>query len=67
MTSDDFECPHCGTGVDTGEIPDHLTNMTNNRFEYECDCGCSFEVSVDWDPVCYVDEGSIKLPAHGCR
>lgn len=57
-----FTCPHCKREVDTGDIPDHLTDMINNQFEFECECGCTFDVNVDWHPYCTVRRASIKLP-----
>lgn len=62
MTRSDFECPHCEREVDLNSEPDYLVDMKHNRFNYECDCGASFDVSVDWDPVCYVAEDTLKRP-----
>lgn len=58
----DFTCPHCKAEVSSGDIPDHFTDMISNRFGYECGCGCTFDVDVDWYPRCTVLRGTIKIP-----
>ena len=59
-----FNCPHCGTEVDADDIPDHISNSgPSGRFTFECDCGCTFEVAVDWDPSFYVLRDTVKSPA----
>jgi hypothetical protein len=60
----DFECPHCKHGVSYSEKPDLLEGMGwSNTFTYECECGASFKVHVDWDPDFYVDADTLALPA----
>lgn len=60
----DFECPHCLVEVDSGDIPDHVSGAHSNNgvFNYECSCGCKFDVFVDYYPSFEVDEHTIKLP-----
>lgn len=59
----DFQCPHCGHGVTYSEEPDLLAGMgPSNEFTYECECGATFKVSVDWTPYSFVDESTLKAP-----
>lgn len=65
MPIPDFECPNCGKGVHSGDIPDHIDNAgTNNGiFEYECECGAIFNVYVEYEPRFDVQEDTMRLPA----
>jgi len=58
--ADDFDCPKCEKGVDSGDIPDHWSGGAD-RFEYECSCGATFTVFVDWSPNFYVDAETLKI------
>ena len=64
MTS--FNCPHCDDEVKDGDIPDHVREAAESgkgKFNYECqNCGCVFDVLVEWDPDFTVVEESIQLP-----
>lgn len=64
---DTFECPVCKAEHDIGDYPDHLRDMTNNRFKFDCECGAQFECSVDWCPDITVDEGSAKVNVNPLR
>jgi len=55
-------CPNCDHEHNMGDYPDHLTDMVNNRFEFECEkCEAEFDVHVDWDPDFYPLDDTIKL------
>lgn len=56
-----FDCPKCNVEYSTNDHPDHLRDMTDNSFIFECDCGCEFKVMVDWEPECWVDMRSIRI------
>lgn len=59
----DFECPHCGREVSSGDIPDHVQSAARSgKFDYECECGCTFDVEVEWDPSFRVIDSSIVRP-----
>lgn len=58
-----FDCPHCKVEHNINDHPDHLTDMSGNRFTFECDCGAEFECTVDWEPEIYPDENTLKPPA----
>jgi hypothetical protein len=64
-TVSSFRCPHCKIEVEDGSIPDHLSEMQNNRFTFECECGCTFAVEVDWSPYFYILKDSIVRPKSG--
>ena len=50
----DIFCPLCNHEHDSGNYPDHVAEAKMNRFEFECaECGLSFEVEIEWDPVFY--------------
>ena len=64
----DFECPHCGREVCSGDIPDHVQSAARSgKFDYECECGAKFDVRVEWSPDFYVIVNSLVPPdpTHG--
>lgn len=59
-----FECPHCKKDHYIGDYPDHLTDLgPSGRFEFDCECGAVFEILVEWDPVLYVLDDTLKKPS----
>jgi hypothetical protein len=61
-----WTCPHCKTDHDYGSNPDVLDGLpANGKTSFECDCGCSFEMWVDFDPIFTIDKSTIKLPEFG--
>ena len=56
-----FECPKCGKEHDIGNYPDHLTDMRNNRFTFECECGAEFECTVDWEPQIWPSNETVRM------
>ena len=58
-----IECPVCRKTTDLSDEPDYLRQLPpNNRFTYECDCGASFDVDIDWEPDFYVHKSTLKVP-----
>lgn len=61
--ADDFECPHCDRVIDMNSNPDYLTDLgPSHRFTFECECGATFEVLVEFEPVFYVQDETLKKP-----
>jgi len=58
----EFSCPRCETEIDTRDIySDYLVDLgSSSTFTYECKCGCSFKVHVDWEPIFYVLLDSVE-------
>ena len=58
----DFDCPHCKATVHDGDIPDHVRDAAEGDgiMKYECGCGCTFDVLVEWDPVFHVIDETVK-------
>lgn len=59
----DFECPKCGLGVDSGDIPDHVSDAMKSpqhTFDYVCDCGVIFDVLVEYYPSFDVIDDSVR-------
>lgn len=50
-----WACPYCSAEHAAGSNPDHW-NDGCRVFEFECDCGKSFQVEVDWEPLFYVSK-----------
>lgn len=44
-----WTCPTCKTEHKDGDYPDHWSEGASS-FEFECACGTTFEVDVDWSP-----------------
>lgn len=60
--NEDWKCPSCGAGYDSGSYPDHVSELdASGRFEFECDCGHVFTVEVEYYPSFRV----ISSPAPG--
>lgn len=55
----DWTCPNCKAEHDAGQYPDHWSD--GRRFTFECDCGASFEIDVDWSPTFYVMPSTVVV------
>lgn len=53
-----WECPNCKREYKDGDYPDHWGGC--NEFEFDCECGTTFEVAVDWFPHFWVNKASAK-------
>jgi hypothetical protein len=57
-----FYCPNCNKEHDVGNYPDHMTDLgPSGTFEFDCDCGATFDCQVDWSPDIYVDDASVVM------
>lgn len=56
MSGADIDCPACGQEHEVHS--DYYESGT--RFEFECDCGATFDVEVEFLPVFYIDGTTVK-------
>ncbi len=55
----DIECPYCEHAYDddAGEINSAAIRAATSRIDEECpECGKTFEVTVEWEPVYYTSK-----------
>lgn len=53
-------CPNCQVEYDEGDYPDHWS-QGGDTFDFECDCGGTFEVFFEFSPEFYVREDTLKV------
>jgi hypothetical protein len=54
-------CPVCGGEHDDGDYPDILNSLgARQQTTFECDCGVEFELHVDFEPIYYVLNDTVK-------
>lgn len=57
MSGSDIDCPVCGR---EHEIHSDWYLEGGPRFEFECECGATFDVEVEFSPVFYIDGTTVK-------
>jgi hypothetical protein len=63
--TDGIICPHCGEFHSQYDnlLREQIANSCmSTPIDFECDCGASFLVALDWSVYAWVMEHSLKLP-----